>query len=129
MSMNDPIADLLTRIRNACLRKHKEVNIPYSTIKEGIVKLFQEEGFIGAVEKTQDNSLKVVLKYDEHKNPVIRKIQRVSKPGLRQYRRVEDITPLMSGQGVFVLSTSQGLLSDRECKKRNIGGEVICLIY
>lgn len=126
--MNDPIADLLTRIRNACLRKHKEVRIPYSKIKEEIVKLFQEEGFVCNVEKIEGN-LKLGLKYDDNNNPVIRKIKRVSKPGLRQYKKVEDLQPLMNGQGVFVLSTSRGLLSDNQCRKRKIGGEVICLIY
>ena len=126
--MNDPIADLLTRIRNACLRKHKEVKIPYSKIKEGIVTLFQQEGFVENVEK-MEKDLKVVLKYDKNNNPVIRKIKRVSKPGLRQYKKVEDLNPLLNGQGMFVLSTSQGLLSDIECRKKNIGGEIICLVY
>ena len=128
MSMSDPIADLLTRIRNACLRKHKEVLIPYSKTKENIINVFFKEGFIKKIEKIE-NTLKVFLKYDDENNSVIRKIQRVSKPGLRHYRKVDKITPLMNGQGVFVVSTSQGLLSDTECRKRKIGGEIICLIY
>lgn len=128
MSMNDPIADLLTRIRNACLRKHQTTNVPYSKVKENIAHLFYKEGFICSIEKTKDN-LKIVLKYDEKKNSIIRKIDRISKPGLRIYKNAKNIKPYKEGQGIFVVSTSYGLLSDAGCRKKNIGGEIICSIY
>ncbi len=133
--MNDPIADLLTRIRNAGLRKHKEVKVPYSKIKAAIAELFYKEGFVQSVEKTEKTEktekslLTIGLKYDKKNCAIIRKIQRISRPGLRNYKTAADILPFMCGQGVLVVSTSQGLLSDAECRKRNIGGEIICSVY
>ena len=129
MSLNDPIADLLTRIRNACLRKHKTVIAPYSKIKEEIAKLLSVEGFIISVKKIDPRSLEIELKYDEQHRPVIRSIQRVSKPGLRIHKGFTKIMSKMSGQGIYIVSTSQGLLSDSQCRQKKIGGEIICSVY
>ncbi len=134
MSLSDPIADLLTRIRNACLRKHKIVSIPFSKIKENIAKLLLNEGFITSFkvveqQETKDNSIEIELKYDKNKSPVIRKIKRVSRPGLRIYKGSSELMPQLGGQGLFIVSTSKGLLSDAECRQKGIGGEVLCLVY
>ena len=128
MSMNDTVSDMLTRIRNACLRKHKKVSIPYSVMKENIVVVFQKEGFIKCYDKSSEHMM-VSLKYDIKQQPLFRKIRRISKPGLRVYKSYKEIKPVMNGQGIFVVSTSQGVISDNECRIRKIGGEVICLCY
>ncbi len=134
MSLSDPIADLLTRIRNACLRKHKVVSIPFSTIKENIAKLLLNEGFITSFkimkqQKIEQNFIEIELKYNENQNSVIRKIKRISRPGLRIYKGSSELMPQLGGQGIFIISTSKGLLSDAECRQKGIGGEVLCLVY
>lgn len=132
MSMSDPIADMLTRIRNAILREHRAVSIPFSRMKESIAQVLKEEGFVidYSVEDAQvGKNLTVTLKYDNKGTSVIRKIDRVSKPGLRIHKGVEDLKPLMNGQGIFIVSTSRGVLSDNLCRKQRVGGEVLCAVY
>lgn len=133
MSMNDPIADMLTRIRNANKMKFEEVSIPSSKIKESIAMILKNEGFINDFEVIKDNSLmnlKVYLKYKgEDKKHVITGIKRISKPGLRVYSKKEDIPRVLGGLGIAILSTSKGILSDSDAKKQNVGGEVLCFVW
>lgn len=132
MSMSDPIADMLTRIRNAILREHRSVSIPFSNIKENISKVLKEEGFVSGydVEDARvGKTLTVQLKYDASGDSIIRKIDRVSKPGLRIHKGFEEIKPLMNGQGIFIISTSHGVLSDSACRRTKVGGEVLCAVY
>ncbi len=133
MSMNDPIADMLTRIRNANKMKFEEVSIPSSKIKESIAVILKNEGFINDFEIIKDNSLmnlKVYLKYKgEDKKQVITGIKRISKPGLRVYSKKEDIPRVLGGLGIAILSTSRGILSDSDAKKQNVGGEVLCFVW
>lgn len=132
MSMSDPIADMLTRIRNAILREHASVSIPFSKIKENISRVLKEEGFVGdySIEDARvGQSLTIQLKYDSRGTSVIRKIDRVSKPGLRIHKGVDELKPLMNGQGIFIVSTSHGVLSDNGCRKMKVGGEILCSVY
>lgn len=131
MSMSDPIADMLTRMRNASLREHKQVSIPLSSIKENIAKVLKSEGFINdySVQDTAvGKELVVSLRYSVKGEPVIRNIARISKPGLRVFKGFNTLKPVLNGQGIYILSTSKGILSDIECKKMKIGGEVICVV-
>lgn len=131
--MTDPIADFLTRIRNAYLAGKKVVVIPSSKMKEALTKILCEKGYIlsyKVVEGTPYNTIKIALKYHpETKMPAIKKIERVSTPGLRQYTGVEDMPRVLNGLGIAVISTSKGLLTDKEAKELGIGGEVICYVY
>ena len=131
--MTDPIADFLTRIRNAYLAGKKVVEIPSSKMKEALTKILCEKGYIlsyKVVEGTPYNTIKLALKYHpETKMPAIKKIERVSTPGLRQYTGVEDMPRVLNGLGIAVISTSKGLLTDKEAKELGIGGEVICYVY
>lgn len=134
MSVSDPIADMLTRVRNACARKHKMVLIPFSKIKENIAKLLLEEGFITAYkitvqQETKFNLIEIELKYNATKDSVIRKIKRISRPGLRIYKSSNEFTYQLGGQGMLIISTSKGILSDAVCRQKGIGGEVLCLVY
>ena len=132
MSMSDPIADMLTRIRNAILREHASVTIPSSKIKHNIAKVLKSEGFITDFEITSariGEEIKVILKYDSKREPVIRKIERVSKPGLRIFKSAAEIKPVLGGQGIYVVSTSKGVLSDVQCRAMNVGGEIVCSVY
>ncbi len=131
--MTDPIADFLTRIRNAYLAGKKVVEIPSSKMKEALTKILCEKGYIlsyKVVEGTPYNTIKIALKYHpETKMPAIKKIERVSTPGLRQYTGVEDMPRVLNGLGIAVISTSKGLLTDKEAKELGIGGEIICYVY
>lgn len=132
MSMSDPIADMLTRIRNALLREHKSVNIPSSKIKENITKVLKKEGFINdySVKPARiGEEIEISLKYDSKRESIIRKIERISKPGLRIFKGADELKPLLGGQGIFIVSTSHGVLSDAECRAKHVGGEVICSVY
>ena len=132
MSMSDPIADMLTRIRNALLREHQQVVIPSSNIKENIAKVLKEEGFVNDYAVSDEEigkTLTIQLRYDTKRDSVIRKIDRVSKPGLRIFKGFKELKPLLNGQGMYILSTSAGLLSDTKCRERKIGGEVLCAVY
>jgi small subunit ribosomal protein S8 len=128
---SDPIADMLTRIRNAARVRSREVKMPASNLKVGIAKVLQQEGFITGFDKIEDGRdgvLRIQLKYGPFGEPVISTIQRESKAGRRDYRGVREIPRVLNGLGIAIVSTSQGVLSDRECKERNIGGELICTV-
>lgn len=132
MGMTDPIADMLTRIRNANHRKHPDVEMPASNVKLEILKVMQDEGFIGNIEEIQDNKqglLKVTLKYTENKEQVIKGITRISKPGLRVYARASEMPRVLNGLGVAIVSTSNGVMTDKEARKLKVGGEVIAYIW
>ena len=130
MSMSDPVADLLTRIRNANMRNKESLVLLSSKIKLNIVKVLKEEGFISKWEldeKGKFPQLTIWLKYVDN-FPVIREITRASKPGLRLYKKGKDCKPILNGQGISILSTSKGIMSDRKCREENIGGEVLCTV-
>lgn len=130
MSMTDPIADMLTRIRNAQSANKTTVAIPASNVKSAIADLLKEEGYIAGYEQsTEDNKpvLSISLKYFEGK-PVIEELKRVSRPGLRIYKKADDIPQVRAGLGVAVVSTSKGIMSDRAARKAGVGGEVICYV-
>lgn len=132
MSMNDPIADMLTRIRNAVARKFDKVNFPASSHKRAILDVLKNEGYIEDFEVVGESpkaELSVVLKYGSHGEPVITRIRRISKNGCRIYTRVDDIRPVLGGLGIRIISTPKGVMSDREARKNNVGGEVIAEVY
>lgn len=132
MSMNDPIADLLTRIRNANLNGSDEVNIPSSVMKVGIVDVMKREGYIKEYKEIQDGvkkTLRVYLKYGPMRKRVINKITRESKCGKRVYNGVDEIGAVLGGLGIAILSTSNGILSNRECWKAHVGGELLCTMW
>ena len=130
----DPIADMLTRIRNANMASLVEVSLPSSKLKAELAKLLKTEGYIQdyAVEEkegTAFKTLKITLKYDEKSKPVISSLKRVSRPGLRSYSKAKNIPQVLGGMGIAVLSTSKGLLTDRKARQENVGGEVLCYVY
>ena len=130
----DTIADYLTRIRNASMAGHKVVDIPASNIKRDITKILFDQGYILSYkfEDSDDKqgSIKIALKYDSiSKQPVIKEIQRISKPGLRKYTSVENTPRVLNGLGVAIMSTSKGIMTDKEAKVNNVGGEVLCYVY
>lgn len=132
MSMTDPIADLLTRIRNVNVLGRPSVRAPYSRIKEEILMTLKREGFIADYQVEGEipvKALNVDLKFGPEGEQVIRKIDRISKPGCRVYSSVADLPVVRGGQGIMVVSTSQGILSDNEARQRNVGGEVLCRVY
>lgn len=132
MSMTDPVADFLTRIRNALVVRKSEVRHPKSALKVGIADALKREGFIADYRtegEGKDAVLTVELKYGPDGEYVIRRIERVSKPGRRIYTSIEDFKPVLGGMGVGVLSTNKGILSDREARKQNVGGEVLCRVW
>ena len=132
MAHTDPIADMLTRVKNAIMAEKKDVAIPLSAIKLDIVKIFKDEGYISnfRVDKTQmPAQLFVELKYSSKKQNVIEGLKRISKPGRRVYAEVDSIPKVLDGLGVAVISTSQGIVTGKECKKRNIGGEVLLYVW
>ena len=129
---SDPISDLLTRIRNAVNVRHTYLEVPLSKIKLEIVKILQAEGFIENHEISTGSkfpNLRIKPKYDTTNQPVIKHLKRISTPGLRVYQSSTDIKPIRNGLGTRVVSTSQGLLTDREARKRRIGGEIICEVW
>lgn len=129
---SDPIADLLTRIRNGAQAKMTSVDIPHSKIKVEIVKILEAEGYIAGhevVSETKFPTIRVQLRYDNKRKSLITHIKRVSKPGLRVYKPSADLRPVRSGLATRIISTSQGLMTDREARKRRVGGEVLCEVY
>ena len=129
MSMSDPLADMLTRIRNAGMVRYETVDVPMSNLKVGVAKVLREEGYINNYEIIEDNkqgTLRIMLKYGPNDEKVINGIRRVSKPGLRQYVKADDIPKVMSGLGISILSTSKGIITDREARRLRIGGEILC---
>ena len=133
MSMTDPIADMLTRIRNACTSKHRRVDMPTSKMKVEIARLLKENNFIQDYRLVDNDegrqNLRVVLKYAAGGTPVIRELKRVSTPGLRRYVGVQEIPRVRNGLGIAILSTSQGLMSDRQARTSNTGGELLALVW
>lgn len=130
--MTDPIADMLTRIRNAVRIERLAVEMPLSKVKRGLADVLKREGYIWdwrEVEAHPVNQLRLDLKYGPNGERVIQHIRRVSKPGRRVYRRAKDLRPVLKGLGIRVLSTSRGVVSDREARQRNLGGEVLCEIW
>jgi len=131
--MTDPIADFLTRIRNAQMAKHKVVEIPASNIKKSMTKILFEKGYIlnyKFEEASVQGTIKISLKYNsETKQPVIKKLQRVSTPGLRIYKNANELPRVLNGLGIAIISTSNGLLTDKEARTKNIGGEILCYVY
>ncbi len=134
MTMTDPIADMLTRVRNANIAKHDDVSMPSSKLKEALAELLKSEGYI-ADYKTAERPdkpgkiLSIDMKYSPDRERTISGIKRVSKPGLRVYKKSNEIPRVLGGLGVAVVSTSQGLMTDREARRRNIGGEVLCYVW
>lgn len=133
MSMTDPVSDMLTRIRNACGSKHRRVDIPMSKLKLEIARLLKEHNFITDYRAVPNESgrqvLRVVLKYAHGGHPVIRELRRVSSPGLRKYVGVSEIPYVRNGLGVAILSTSKGLMTDREARQQGTGGELLALVW
>ncbi|MCE5235311.1 MAG: 30S ribosomal protein S8 [Clostridiaceae bacterium] len=132
MLVTDPIADMLTRIRNALVAKHDEVDIPASTLKKAIAEILLSEGYIRGFDMRQDGVAKyihVTLKYGPNKTRVITGLKRISKPGLRVYARRDKLPKVLNGLGIAILSTSRGIMTDREARKQGIGGEVLAYIW
>jgi small subunit ribosomal protein S8 len=132
--ISDPIADYLTRVRNAILANHRVVDVPASNIKREITKILKEKGYILNYkfedEKNYQGSIKIALKYHpESKVSAIKGLKRISKPGLRQYCTHEEIPRVLNGLGIAIISTSQGVITDKEARDQKIGGEVLCYVY
>ena len=127
MVMTDPIADMLTRIRNANAALHETVDIPASRVKAAILAILVQEGFIASAEVIE-NTIKVTLKYGSNKEKVITGIKRISKPGLRVYAKKEELPRVLGGLGIAVISTSKGVMSDKQARKEGLGGEVIAYV-
>ena len=132
MNTTDPIADMLTRIRNANTSKHKTVDIPASKMKTGIAEILFKEGYIKAFEEIKDENqgiIRVTLKYDEKGNRVIDGLRRISKPGLRVYASKEELPKVLNGLGIAIISTSKGLKTDKEARQLGVGGEVLAYVW
>ncbi len=132
MSMTDPIADMLNRIRNAGLARHKRADVPASKVKLEIARILLKERFIANYKFVEDGiqgTIRVYLKYTPDEEPVINGLERISKPGLRRYVGVDEIPRVFGGMGVSILSTSRGVMSGREAKKVGVGGEILCSVW
>jgi small subunit ribosomal protein S8 len=134
MSMTDPIADLLTRVRNATRARHQKVAVPWSRLKESIVKVLIAEGYLKESKKVKaaqggGEDLVIQLKFDRENRPIITGLKRVSSPGRRVYVGAQGITPVRKGLGIHILSTPKGILVDREAQKANVGGELLCSVW
>ena len=132
MNVSDPIADMLTRIRNASAARHHEVSLPSSRVKVEIARILAEEGFIAGFETTtvdEHEHLVLALKYGEGRSPVVIGLKRISKPGLRVYARKTEIPRVLGGLGVVVLSTSRGIMTGQQARNLNLGGEVLCYVW
>lgn len=132
MHITDPIADLLTRIRNASTAKHSTVDVPASNLKKGIVQILLDEGYIKGYQLVEDNKqgvIRITLKYVDNSTSAIQGLRRVSKPGLRIYTSCEDMPKVMRGIGTAIISTPKGVMTDRDARKENVGGEVLAFIW
>ncbi|MCK5341107.1 MAG: 30S ribosomal protein S8 [Desulfobulbaceae bacterium] len=132
MSMSDPLADMLTRIRNAGMVRFRSVEIPLSNIKKGVAAILKKEGYINdfmIIDNEKQGVLKIDLKYDSHDNKVITGLKRISKPGRRLYLRHDNIPKTMSGLGISILSTSKGIMTDKEARAKRVGGEILCEVW
>lgn len=132
MSMSDPLADMLTRIRNAVMVKYDTVRMPKSNIKVNVAKVLEEEGYIAGFQVSDEGpqgTLTITLKYGPNGEPVITDLKRVSKPGLRLYAKAGEVPTVMNGLGVAIISTSKGIITDRTARKLNTGGEILCQVW
>lgn len=132
MVMTDPIADFLTRIRNANMVKHETLEVPASKIKRDIAEILKREGFIRDVEYIEDDKqgvIRVFLKYGKNEERVITNLKRISKPGLRVYAKANEVPKVLNGLGIALVSTSEGVITDKEARKRNVGGEIIAYVW
>ncbi|HPD89392.1 MAG TPA: 30S ribosomal protein S8 [Oscillospiraceae bacterium] len=132
MHITDTVADLLTRIRNANDAKHETVDVPASNMKKAISQILLDEGYIKSIQVIEDGkqgTIHITLKYGENKTPVIQGLRRVSKPGLRIYTNVEDMPRVLKGLGIAILSTNKGIMTDKQARKENVGGEVLAFIW
>jgi len=132
MQITDTVADMLTRIRNASSAKHDTVDIPASNMKKSVAQILVDEGYVknySVLEDGKQGIIRVTLRYGEGKMPVLTGLRRVSKPGLRMYTNVEDMPKVMKGLGVAILSTSKGVMTDKQARKENVGGEVLAFIW
>ncbi len=132
MAMTDPIADMLTRIRNALMREKEKVDVPMSFMKEGIARILKDEGYIKDYRVLKDNKqgvLRITLKYADPDTPAIAHLERISKPGRRVYVGTKDIPKVLNGLGIAILSTSKGVITNRDSRRMNVGGEVLCYIW
>lgn len=132
MQITDAIADLLTRIRNASSAKHDTVDIPASNMKKAIVEILVKEGFVKSYQIIEDDKqgiIRITLKYTENRSQVIKGLRRVSKPGLRIYTNCENMPKVMKGLGIAVISTSKGVMTDKQARKENVGGEVLAFVW
>ena len=132
MTMTDPIADMLTRIRNANTVGHENVEIPASKMKKAIAEILKEEGYItdfDVIEDDKQGMIKVTMKYGANKERVISGIKKISKPGLKVYAKANDVPKVLGGLGIAIISTSKGIVSDKEARKLGVGGEVICYVW
>lgn len=133
MAHSDPIADFLTRIRNACTAQHRYVDIPWSKMKQSIAEILKSQGFVEGylvkLDNNQRGTIRIFLKYASGRHPVIQGIKRISKPGLRKYVKHDELPMFYGGMGISIVSTSQGLLAGVEAIKRKVGGELLCLIW
>ncbi|RDY22722.1 30S ribosomal protein S8 [Romboutsia maritimum] len=132
MTMTDPIADMLTRIRNANVVKHETVDVPASNIKKELARILLEEGFIRGYDVIEDGKqgiIRIQLKYGQTGERVITGLKRISKPGMRVYAANHEVPRVLNGLGISVISTSKGILTDKQARKENVGGEVICYVW
>ncbi len=132
MSMTDPIADLLTRIRNASRAQHEKVDVPASNIKEQVARILKKEGYISDYRRIEDNRqgvLRIYLRYDSDSDAAITLIKRISKPGRRKYVKATEIPRVIRGLGIAILSTSSGVMTDGEARAAKVGGEVLCYVW
>jgi small subunit ribosomal protein S8 len=130
--MSDPIADLLTRIRNAGERRHEYVVVPASNIKVAILQVLRDEGYVDGFEVLEDGArpvIRVNLRYDQEREPVISHLERVSKPGRRVYAKKRDVPWVLSGMGLAILTTPKGVMSGKQARRENVGGEVLCYVW
>ncbi|GEP80042.1 30S ribosomal protein S8 [Staphylococcus carnosus] len=132
MTMSDPIADMLTRVRNANMVRHEKIELPASNIKKQIAEILKSEGFIKNVEFVEGDKqgvLRLFLKYGQNNERVITGLKRISKPGLRVYAKADEVPKVLNGLGIALVSTSEGIVTDREARKRNVGGEVLAYVW
>ncbi|MGV3143057.1 30S ribosomal protein S8 [Staphylococcus simulans] len=132
MTMSDPIADMLTRVRNANMVRHEKIELPASNIKKQIAEILKNEGFIKNIEFVEDDKqgvLRLFLKYGQNNERVITGLKRISKPGLRVYAKADEVPKVLNGLGIALVSTSEGIVTDREARKRNVGGEVLAYVW
>ncbi len=132
MASTDPIADFLTRIRNSFMARHESLIVPHSVIKEELVRILKEEGYIESFKANENGTFKelsILLKYNRDKDPAVKKMQRVSRPGRRIYVRKDNIPVVLGGLGINILSTSKGLMTGKKAREMSIGGEILCEIY